>query len=172
MSRGEDSLKLGRGAGAAPGGVGTAGGRAGEKGSEILEKDSELHQREFALLVAQQTLDEVRRCADGTEATLRSKRDVFEEAMECLNDDLGRTQIALDEAEAHEQEAVVECQRALKVFKFKKYKEAYEDEKHEVSLKYSLDIGSFLRGEGQDPPEGSATRTVGWRPLINLHLGM
>jgi len=80
--------------------------------------------------------------------------------MECLNDDLGRAQIALDEAEAREQEAVVECQRALKVFKFKKYKEGYEDGKCEVSPKYSLDIGFFLRGEGQDPPESSATHAA------------
>jgi len=29
-----------------------------------------------------------------------------------------------------------------------------------VSLKYSLDIGSFLKGEGQDPLEGDATHAV------------
>ena len=47
------------------------------------------------------------------------------------------------------------------MFKFKKYREGYEDGKHGVSLKYSLDIGSFLRGEGQDPSEGSATYAAG-----------
>ena len=92
---------MGRGAGAALRGAGAAGGGAREKGSEILE-DSELHQRESALLVAPQALDETRRRADGAEATLRSKQDIFEEAMEYPNNDLGRTQIALDEAEAYE----------------------------------------------------------------------
>jgi len=37
---------------------------------------------------------------------------------------------------------------ALKVLKFMKYKEGYDDWKRGVSLRYSLDIGSFLRGEG------------------------
>ena len=90
-------------------------------------------------------LEEARHHADGAEATLRSKQGMFE-VIECLNDDLGRTQIALNEAEAREQEAIVDCQRTLKVFKFK-YKERYEDGKRGVSLKYSLDIGSFLMGE-------------------------
>jgi len=48
----------------------------------------------------------------------------------------------------------------LQVFKFKKYKEGYEDEKRGVSLKYSLDIRSFLKREGQDPSEGSATHAA------------
>ena len=39
-----------------------------------------------------------------------------------LNDDLEKAQIALDEAKAHEQEAIVNCQRTMTVFKFKKYK--------------------------------------------------
>ena len=42
------------------------------------------------------------------------------------------------------------------MFKFRKFKEGYEDEKCEVSPRYSLDIGSFLMGEGQSPPESSA----------------
>jgi len=46
------------------------------------------------------------------------------------------------------------------VFKFKKYKEGYEDGKRGVSPRYSLDIGSFLRGEGQYPPEISATQAT------------
>ena len=37
--------------------------------------------------------------------------------MECLDDGLTRAQIALDEAKAREQEAIVDCQRVLKVFK-------------------------------------------------------
>ena len=48
---------------------------------------------------------------------------------------LNRAQIAHDEAEAHEQEAIADCQRTLKVFKFKKYKEGYEDRKHRAPLK-------------------------------------
>jgi len=43
----------------------------------------------------------------------------------------------------------------LKVFKFKKYKEGYEDGKQGVSPRYPLEIGSFLRSEGQDPLESS-----------------
>jgi len=35
----------------------------------------------------------------------------------------------------------------LKVFKFKKYKEGYEDGKRGAPLKYSLDIESSLKGE-------------------------
>ena len=50
-------------------------------------------------MVDQQALDEVRQCADGAEATLRSEQDTLEETMKCLNDDLSKAQIALDEAE-------------------------------------------------------------------------
>jgi len=42
--------------------------------------------------------------------------------MECLTNDLNRVQIALKEAEGRKQEAIADCQHALKVFKFKKYK--------------------------------------------------
>ena len=92
-------------------------------------KDSELHQRKSALLAAQQALEEARQRADGAKASLRSERDTFEEVMECLTDDLGRAQIAFDEAEAREHVIIAECQCMLKVFKFKKYKEGYEDGK-------------------------------------------
>ena len=77
--------------------------------------------------------------------------------MKCLNNDLGRTQITLDEAKAREKEAIADCQRTMKVFKFKNYKEGYEDGKRGASPKFPLDIGSFLKGEGQDPLEGGAT---------------
>ena len=93
----------------------------------MLEKDSELQQRGSALLAAQQPLEEMRQRAEGAKATLRSERDAFEETVEYIKDDLSRAQIAHDEAEAREQEAIADCQRALKVFKFKKYKERYED---------------------------------------------
>ena len=64
----------------------------------------------------------MRQRAEEAEAALRSKRDAFEEARECRNDDLNQVQLTLEEAEAHKQEVVVDCQHALKVFKFKKYK--------------------------------------------------
>jgi len=60
--------------------------------------------------------------AEEAEATLRSERDTAEEVKVCLTDDLNRVQIALEEAEAHEQEVIADCQHELKVFKFKMYK--------------------------------------------------
>ena len=48
----------------------------------------------------------------------------------------------------------------LKVFKFKKYKERYEDEKRGASPRDSLEIGSFLRSEDQDPPKSSASSAI------------
>ena len=57
----------------------------------MLEKDPELQQKESTLLAAQQALEEMRQCAKGAEATLRSERDTFEEVMEYLKDDLSRT---------------------------------------------------------------------------------
>ena len=39
------------------------------------------------------------------------------------HENLNQVQIALKEAEVREQGAVADCQHALKVFKFKKYKE-------------------------------------------------
>jgi len=98
--------------------------------------------------------------AEGAEATLRSERDAFEEAMEYLKDDLSRAQTAHDEAEAREEEAKADCQQTLKVFKFKKYKEGYKDGKRGAPPKYSLNIGSSLKREGQDPLRGSATHAV------------
>jgi len=89
------------------------------------------------------------------EAALRSERDVFEEVRECLTDYLNWVQIALEEAKVRKQEAVTDCQHVLKVFKFKKYIEGYEDGKCGASLRCSLDIGSFLRGEGWDPLESN-----------------
>ena len=49
----------------------------------------------------------------------------------------------------------------MKAFKFKKYKEGYEDEKRGVSPKYSFDIRPFLKGEGQDLLEDNATHAAG-----------
>ena len=65
--------------------------------------------------------------------------------MECLKDNLSRAQIAHDEAETREQEAITDCQCTLKMFKFEKYKEGYEDGKRGAPPRYSLDIGSFLK---------------------------
>ena len=50
----------------------------------------------------------------------RLERNAFEEAKECLNDDLNQTLIVKEEAEAREQAAIVDCLHELKVFKFKK----------------------------------------------------
>jgi len=55
----------------------------------------------------------------------------------------------------------------LKVFKFKKYKEGYEDGKYGESPRYLLDIGSFLRGEGRGPPENSAAHAVEMETFLN-----
>ena len=60
--------------------------------------------------------------AEEADAALRSERDAFEEVRECLTDHLNWMQIALEEAEACEQEAIADCQPTLKVIKFKKYK--------------------------------------------------
>jgi len=53
----------------------------GKMGSKMLEKDSELQQKGSALLAAQQALEGMRQRTKGTEATLRSERDVFEETV-------------------------------------------------------------------------------------------
>ena len=58
---------MGTGAGAALGGADAARGGSGEL--EILEKDS-LGQREFALLIIQQVLEEAHQHADGAKDTL------------------------------------------------------------------------------------------------------
>ena len=55
----------------------------------------------------------------------------------------------------------------MKVFKFKKYKEGYEDERHGVSLRYPLEIGSFLRSEDQDPPESSTAPAAVEETFLN-----
>ena len=93
-----------------------------KKGSEVLKRDSELQQRESALLEARQDLEGMRLRAEEAGVALRSDQDAFEKVRECLIVDLNRVQIALEEAEAREQEAVTDCQHALKVIKFKKYK--------------------------------------------------
>ena len=68
--------------------------------------------------------------------------------MEYLKDDLNRAKIAHYEAEACELETIADYQRTLKMFKFKKCKERYEDRKRRVPSKYSFDIGSSQKGEG------------------------
>jgi len=69
-------------------------GKLEKKVSEMLKRDSEMQQKESALLATQQDLEEMQQHAEGTEATLRSERDVFEEVRECLNDDLSWVLIA------------------------------------------------------------------------------
>jgi len=122
----------------------------------MLKRDSELQQKESALLAVQQELEEMRQRAEETEAALRSERDAFEEAKKCLNDNLNQVQTALEEAEARDQESIADCQHALKVFKFKKYKEGYEDRERGVCRRYPLKTEFSLGSEGQDPLENSA----------------
>ena len=124
-----------------PGG-GAAEGDREKKGSE-MQKDSKLQQKESALLEVWQDLERMRVRVEEAEAALRSERNAFEEVRECISDDLNRVQIAHEEAETREWKAVDDCQHALKVFKFKKYKKGYEDGKHGVSQRYSLEIESL-----------------------------
>jgi len=72
------------------------------------------------------------------EATLESERVAFDATKACLEDDLNRTLVAQDEAESREREAIDHCQRALKVFKYKKYKDRYENWKRSASPRYPL----------------------------------
>jgi len=48
----------------------------------------------------------------------------------------------------------------LKVFKFKKYKDGYEDRKRGASLRYPLEIGSFPESQGQGPLESSVSPAI------------
>jgi len=121
----------------------------------MLKWDSELQQKEFVLQTAQQELKEMRQRAERAEAILRSEHNAFEEKMECLEDNLSRALIAQDEAKVCERKAIDHCQRAVKIFKFKKYKEGYEDAKRGASSRFSLEIGAFLRSHDQETPEGS-----------------
>jgi len=92
--------------------------------------------------------------------------------MEYLKNDLSQAQIAHDDAEAREQEVIVDCQCMLKVFKFKKYKEGYEDGKRGTPPKYSLHIRSYLKGESQDLLEPALPTLLRWGPLKTVPLGM
>jgi len=53
------------------------------------------------------------------------------------------------------------------VLQFKKSKAGYEDGKRGASLRYSLDIESFLRGEGRGPPESSAAHAAQVETSLN-----
>ena len=103
---------------------------------------------------------------------MRSEQEAFEKIMEYLKDDLSQAQITHDEAEAHEQEAIADCQHALKVFKFQKDKEGYEDGKCGAPPRYSLDIGSSLEGEVRLLLGTELPTLPSWRPHKILPLGM
>ena len=45
----------------------------------------------------------------------------------CLKVDLSQAVISQSEEKAREQEVIDHCQHVVKVFKFKKYKDGYED---------------------------------------------
>jgi len=93
--------------------------------------------------------------AEEAEATLRSEWDTFEEARDCLKDDLSRALIAQDAVEAQEQVMIDHYLKAVKVFKYKKYKEGYKDGKRGASLRYPLEIGAFLKSQDQELHESS-----------------
>ena len=57
------------------------------------------------------------------EATLGSERTAFRVAKKSLESDLDQTLTAKDAMEARVQQIINQCQREMKVFKFKKYKD-------------------------------------------------
>ena len=61
------------------------------------------------------------------EAALESERAAFKEEKMCLEDDLDQALPAKDAVEACIQTVADQCQWEMKVFKFKKYKDRYED---------------------------------------------
>ena len=100
-----------------------------EANTELRRKDSELQQKETELQATQRKLVEVRERADMTEATLGSERIAFGKAKGSLEDDLDQALIAKDTVEAHTKTKTDQCQWEMKVFKFKKYNDGYEDGK-------------------------------------------
>jgi len=77
-----------------------------------------------------------------------SKRTAFEEAKGSLEDDLDQALIAKDTAEAHTKTITDQCQWEMKVFKFKKYNDGYEDEKRGAALRYLLEVEAFFKSQG------------------------
>ena len=72
--------------------------------------------------MTQRELEKMHQRAERAEGTIRLERDVFEEARECLEDDLSRALIVQDAAEAQEHATIDHYQRMVNVFKFKNYK--------------------------------------------------
>ena len=63
--------------------------------------------------------------------------------------------ITQDAAEAQDHATIDRYQKAVKIFKFKKYKEGSEDGKWDASPRYPLEFGAFLKSQGLELPEGS-----------------
>ena len=58
--------------------------------------------------------------------------------------------------------------KAVKVFKFKKYKEGYEDENWCASPRYPLEIGDFCESQGWELPVSSVVPAPRLRALFQL----
>jgi len=90
-----------------------------EVGAKLRHKDSKL-QQEAVLQSIQRELEEMSHRAEMAEATLGSERTAFGVAKESFESDLNQTLTAKDAAEACVQQIIDQCQREMKVFKFKK----------------------------------------------------
>ena len=99
-----------------------------EVGTELHHKDSKLPQEE-ELQSIQQKPEKMRHHAEMAEATLGSERTAFGVAKESLESDLDQALATKDAMEACVQQIIDQCQRETNVFKFKKYKDGYEDGK-------------------------------------------
>ena len=96
--------------------------------SDLQWKDSEL-QKESELRSTRGELEEGCQHIEVAEATLGSERTTFENAKERFEDDLNQALTAKDAVEARVRVVTDQCQWEMKVFKFKKYKNEYEDGK-------------------------------------------
>ena len=114
------------GVGSAVGTVPGSGG-AGEEGLEAGEKYFELH-------AASQGLEAANRLAEGVKTELDRKRIAFQSKKDDLMREL--KQVLADKAEAEKQvdEDVARLQKEIKVFKFMKYRDGYNDRAQSKSL--------------------------------------
>ena len=116
-------------------------------GAELHHKDSESQQKEEELQSIQRELEKMHD-AEMVEATLGSERTAFGVAKESLESDLDQALTAKDATKAHIQQIIDQCQREIKVFKFKKYKDRYEDGKRGSIPRYPLEIDAFFESQG------------------------
>jgi len=83
---------------------------------------------------------------------LGSERIAFKEAKGSLEDDLDQALIAKDTVEAHTKTKTDQCQWEMKVFKFKKYNDGYEDGKRGAAPRYLLEVEAFFESRGLRRP--------------------